>query len=75
MRAYLIPRLERLLKSTCLSIVVSSVLFASYHLYQGLGSAIGQAATGAVWAASFCWARRLWPLWVAHAATNVALYL
>ncbi len=75
MRGYLIPRLERLLRSSWLAIVVSSVLFGSYHIYHGVAPAIGLAATGLVYGVAFWWFRRLWPLCLAHALTNFTIYL
>ena len=75
MRAYLIARLERLLRSTGLAVVVTSVLFGSYHLYQGFAPAIGAAGVGLVYAIWFCLFRRLWPLCVAHAVGNLMIYL
>lgn len=71
MRAYLIARLERLLRSTWQAVLVSTLLFASYHLYQGPVGVIGAAAFGLVCALSFCLCRRLWPLCLAHAMWNM----
>jgi membrane protease YdiL (CAAX protease family) len=71
MRAYLITRLERLLSTTWVAVVVTTVLFASYHIYLGFAGMIGAAAIGFVYAISFCWFRRLWPLCVAHALHNI----
>jgi membrane protease YdiL (CAAX protease family) len=73
MRGYLIPRLEQLLRSTWLAVLVSTALFASYHLYQGAAAVIVIAATGLVYAVSFCLFRRLWPLCVAHSVSNILL--
>jgi membrane protease YdiL (CAAX protease family) len=75
MRAYLLARLERLLRSTWVAVLVTTALFASYHLYQGVTGAIGTAAIGLVYAVSFCWFRRLWPLCIAHAVTDLMNYL
>lgn len=75
MRGYLLPRLERLLHSTVVAIIVTSVLFGSYHLYQGFAPAIGAAALGAFYGIAFCLTRRLWPVCAAHALHNVLLYL
>jgi membrane protease YdiL (CAAX protease family)/predicted RNA-binding Zn-ribbon protein involved in translation (DUF1610 family) len=75
MRGYLIARLERLLGSTWRAVLITSVLFASYHLYQGVSPAVGHVATGLVYAVSFCLFRRLWPLCIAHALTNFMTYL
>jgi len=75
MRGYLITRLERLLGSTSAAVLVSTVLFASYHFYQGLASVIGIAAIGLVYAISFCLFRRLWPLCLAHAIADIIALL
>ena len=72
MRGYLLPRLERLLCSTRLSVLVTTALFASYHIYQGIGAAIGIAAVGFVYALAFCCFRRLWPLCAAHVIVDFA---
>ena len=74
-RGYLIVRLERLFRSTSLAVLITTVMFASYHLYQGLIPAMGIAAGGLVYAVSFCSMRRLWPLCMAHALHNFIFYL
>ncbi len=75
MRGYLIPRLERLLRSTWAAVLVTSLLFASYHLYQGVTPAIADVALGLLFAVWFCLLRRLWPLCLAHALHNFILHL
>jgi membrane protease YdiL (CAAX protease family) len=75
MRGYLIPRLARLLRSTWMAVVASTVLFASYHIYQGLASMVGVAAMGLVYAVSFCLLRRLWPVCAAHSIHNFLVFL
>ncbi len=75
MRGYLITRFERLFRSTSAAVLVSSALFASYHLYQGIHGVIGAAITGLVYATAFCSVRRLWPVCVAHALHNYTIYL
>ena len=74
-RGYLIVRLGRLLRSTTLAVLVTTAMYASYHLYQGVTAAVGHAAIGLVYALSFCLFRRLWPLCLAHAIHNFAIYL
>ncbi|MGO8744617.1 MAG: type II CAAX prenyl endopeptidase Rce1 family protein [Thermoguttaceae bacterium] len=74
MRGYLIPRLEHLLRSTWLAVLVTSALFASCHVYQGVAPAIGIFASALVYAVSFCLLRRLWPLCVAHALVDFTAY-
>jgi membrane protease YdiL (CAAX protease family) len=71
MRAYLITRLERLLSSTWRAVAVTTVLFASCHIYQGIAGTISAAASGLVLAIFFCWLRRLWPVCLAHALHNI----
>jgi membrane protease YdiL (CAAX protease family) len=70
MRGYLIARLERLLDSTWQAVAISTAIFASYHIYQGSGGVIGAAVLGLVYAVWFCLFRRLWPMCLAHAASN-----
>lgn len=71
MRGYLIPTFERLLRSTWLSVLLTSALFASYHIYQGFGPMLGIFGLGLVFGAVFCRWRQLWPLVLAHAAMDV----
>jgi membrane protease YdiL (CAAX protease family) len=71
MRGYLVPRLETLLKSTTAGIVLSSVLFASNHLYQGPLGVLRTLLSGLIYASAFAITRRIWPLAIAHAAWNV----
>jgi membrane protease YdiL (CAAX protease family) len=71
MRGYLLTRLEQLLSSTLGAVIITSVLFGSYHLYQGLGPAITDVGLGLVYAIAFCIFRRLWPLCAAHALHNL----
>jgi len=75
MRGFLLVRLEQLLRSTWAALIVTSVLFGSYHLYQGVDAAIGIAAIGLVYGASFCVYRRLWPVCIAHALADFVYYL
>ena len=46
MRGFLFTRLELLLKSRWGTILLTTVLFASYHVYQGIGRTLGIAAIG-----------------------------
>jgi membrane protease YdiL (CAAX protease family) len=75
MRAYLIPRFERLLGSTFGAILLTSVLFAGYHIYQGVIPPIGDIGIGLVFGIAFCLLRRLWPLWLAHFLINLFLFI
>ena len=53
-RGYLLTRLECLLRSTGWAILVTTALFASYHVYQGAIGVVGAAAMGLVYAIAFC---------------------
>lgn len=75
LRGYLLTRLERLLKSTWLALGITSVLFASYHLYQGVGPTLGVVAIGLVYGGAFCLCRRIWPVAIGHAITNACVWL
>jgi membrane protease YdiL (CAAX protease family) len=75
MRGYLIPRFERLLGSTVKAVLITSVLFGGYHIYQGIAAVIGDVAIGLVYAIAFCLLRRLWPLCLAHALMNFLISL
>lgn len=70
MRGYLLTRIERLLKSTWAALLITTLLFAAYHLYQGAGAAIGIAGLGLIYGGAFCLWRRLWPLVIAHAIAD-----
>ena len=74
MRGYLIARLERLLGSTLVAVLVTTVLFATLHMYQGGSGVVATAAMGLVYAVSFCLCRRLWPIFLAHAINNFLFY-
>lgn len=71
MRAFLFDRLERLTGRTGFAIVVSALCFASYHVYQGDSGFVFALQSGLLWGAVFAITRRLGPLVVAHALTNL----
>lgn len=72
MRGYLIPRFEDLFGSTVKALLFSSVLFSSYHLYQGLYGAGSALVMGLVFGVAFCAIRRIWPVAAAHALLNIS---
>jgi len=71
MRGYLIPRLERAFHSTIFAVVATSIMFASYHIYQGASATASILMFGLVYGAVFAWLRRLWPLAIAHALADL----
>jgi len=70
-RAYLITRLEQLLKSRFGAVLLAGALFASYHLYQGVGGAFHALLFGLTYGAAFVWIRSVWPLAIGHAFINI----
>jgi len=75
MRGYLIPRFERLLRSTWNSLLLTALLFGSYHTDQGIGGVLDTSLAGLVYGGAFCWFRRLWPVAAAHALYNLMVML
>jgi hypothetical protein len=74
MRGYLFVRLEQLLRSTPRAVVLTALLFGSYHIYQGITFVFLDVAAGILYALWFAWCRRLWPLCAAHAVFNLMLH-
>jgi membrane protease YdiL (CAAX protease family) len=75
MRAYLIPRLRELGLNAVSALLISSALFASYHLYQGAASTAYIFLIGLVLGGVFLLSRRVWPITIAHTLQNVLLTL
>ena len=71
MRGYFIERLEYLLGSTTNAIIISSIMFASYHIYQGSIGAFNIFIFGVIYGIIYCKYRKIWPLAVAHALHNI----
>ncbi|CAN5327794.1 hypothetical protein BH10PLA2_BH10PLA2_04750 [soil metagenome] len=70
-RAYLITRLEELLKSRGLALLIAALLFASYHIYQGYNAVGSTFAFGLLYGGAFLFVRRVWPLALGHALLNL----
>ncbi len=71
-RGYLIPRLLHLGFSPKWSLLVSSIVFALAHTYQGLGGVLSTFLLGVIFGGIFLRTRRLWPLMIAHALLDFA---
>jgi membrane protease YdiL (CAAX protease family) len=71
MRAYLITRLERLLNSRVAAVVITSALWASYHLHYSPQAVISIALLGVWFGGMYLILRRVWPFALAHMATNI----
>jgi membrane protease YdiL (CAAX protease family) len=73
MRGYLMMRLRKLLKSGATAAIVSSALWAGWHLYQGLLPVGIHFVQGLFLAWMFLKLQRLWPLVLAHTGMNLML--
>jgi hypothetical protein len=70
----LIPRLERLLRSTWASVLVSAAVFWLLYWGNGILSMCHAFLGGIVYGIAFAWTRRLWPVAIAHAAHDFPLF-
>jgi membrane protease YdiL (CAAX protease family) len=74
-RAYLITRLELLLRSRGLAVLLSAALFGAGHSYQGPAGVAYTVAFGVAYGAAFVVFRQVWPLAIGHALYNIRLEL
>lgn len=74
-RAYLITRLEVLLHSHWSALVLSSLAFASYHIYQGMSGAFFAFVFGLAFGGVYVVMRNVWPLVFGHAMYNMLVEL
>ncbi len=72
---YLMTRLRQLGWQTSAIVMASALLRGSYHLYQGFGAFLGNAAMGVVFALFFIRFRRVGPLVVAHALLDIVAFV
>lgn len=70
-RGYLFVRLRTVLASPIKAALVSSFVWAGYHVYQGLLPVGVHFLEGLALAGVFVLSKRLWPLILAHATINV----
>lgn len=73
LRAYLITRLCTLLKYRRRAVVVAAAIFASYHIYHGVIGAGGVFFFGIGFGVLWLLFRRLWPLVIGHALSNIVI--
>jgi membrane protease YdiL (CAAX protease family) len=72
-RGILIPRFEQLFRSTWVSVLLSSFLFALMHWSQGPLSVWNALGMGLIFGIAFAHFRHLWPLVLAHALWDFAI--
>jgi membrane protease YdiL (CAAX protease family) len=74
-RAYVLPRLERLLRSTPVAVLATAAIFGLIHWQRGIVSTFSAFLIGVVYGIAFVWMRRLWPVVIAHAAHDFSAFL
>ena len=74
-RAYLIPRLTEWLGSRVGAVVLAAVVFASFHIYQGVWSTTVIFGFALLYGTLFVLIRRIWPFVLGHALTNAITFL
>ncbi len=72
---YLLTRLRQLRVDPWLALFASALLRGSYHLYQGVGQAAGNAIMGLIFGYVWLRWRRLWPLIGAHTVMDVGAFV
>ena len=72
---YLLTRLDQLSTRPWKAIAISAVLRGSYHLYQGFGPFLGNAAMGVIFALLFRRWRRVTPFVVAHSLIDAGAFI
>ena len=72
---YLLSRLDRLGVKPPVAIAISAVIRGSYHLYQGAGGFIGNAAMGVIFAFLYRRWGRVTPLIIAHTLIDAVAFV
>ena len=72
---YLLTRLDQLEVRPWKAVLISAVLRGSYHLYQGFGAFLGNAAMGVIFAVLFRRWRRVTPFIIAHSLIDATAFL
>jgi len=72
---YLMNRLHEMSWGVPMAVAASALLRGSYHLYQGFGGFIGNAAMGIVFALFFVRFKRVSPLIIAHAILDSVAFI
>ena len=71
MRSYLLVRIGELSGSNKCAALLTTLLFAAYHSYQGRYGIVSALAIGSVFAGYFVITKRFWPLAMAHALLDI----
>ena len=72
---YLLTRLQKLGVKSWQAVAISATLRGSYHLYQGLGGFLGNAAMGVIFAVLFLRWKRAAPMIIAHTLIDAVAFV
>ncbi|MBO0801482.1 MAG: CPBP family intramembrane metalloprotease [Nocardiopsaceae bacterium] len=72
---YLLTRLRRLGVRPAYAVLISAVLRGSYHLYQGFGGFLGNAAMGVIFGILFLRWKRTTPMIIAHTLIDAVAFV
>jgi membrane protease YdiL (CAAX protease family) len=72
---YLLSRLQKLGVRSWQAVAISATLRGSYHLYQGLGGFLGNAAMGVIFAVLFLRWKRATPMIIAHTLIDAVAFV
>src|SRR5262249_30235771 len=72
---YLLTRLDQLGVKPGKAVAISAILRGSYHLYQGFGGFLGNAAMGVIFGVLFRRWRRVTPMIVAHTLIDAGAFI
>jgi membrane protease YdiL (CAAX protease family) len=74
-RAYLFRRIGQLGGNGLAALLITTILFAGYHLYQGWAGVINALVCGLVFGVAYLIWRRLWIVAIAHAVADFMAFL
>ena len=72
---YLLTRLQKLGVRPVYAVAISATLRGSYHLYQGFGGFLGNAAMGVIFATLFLRWKRATPMIIAHTLIDATAFI
>lgn len=73
-RGFVLQRLRQMSGSTTFALLISTFLFATYHVYQGFGNMWLVFISGLIWGVAVIGTKRIWPAVVAHTVFNITIF-
>lgn len=74
MRSVLMTRIIRLTGSAVSGVLISTLIFASYHVYQGVYGVVSAFSFGLSYALVFAHTKSIWPAVIAHTLINILVF-